>query len=417
MSTKCKRLWQRANQAWAGLEESARLILIYTLISSLGFSILQLFTNLYILSLGYQQDFLGLLLSITSLPAIALSMPVGFLANRVGSKRVLLWGRWATAGTLALFALSTSAPALIITRLLNGLAQILVNVALFPLLTQCCPPEQRTALFSGQRAFQTFASVIGSLVGGFLPNWFASLLGVGPESMLAYRGTLLVAIVFMAASALPLSRIRVGERIHARRRYPGLAIFGMLPKWGRIIAPNVLIILGASLFVPFLNVFFREEFGVSNASLGSIFAMMNLVIGLATLGGPWVVRRLGLVRAIVTLQITPLPLMVVMAFSRFLPLVLVCHWVRAAIARMSGPLASLFIMEQVSDDERSLINGLEQTANRLGSATMPYISGVIQVNYGFAPLFLGAGAIYLVASLLLYALFGGQESSALHNET
>ena len=56
--------------------------------------------------------------------------------------------------------------------------------------------------------------------------------------------------------------------------------------------------------------------------------------------------------------------------------------------------------------ERPVMSGLAQTFDRTGSSIMPYLSGLIQVRYGFAPLFIGAGSVYLISALLMYAMFG-----------
>ena len=391
---------------WADLSRDARLVLWYTVVDGIGFSIMGLFSNLYILSLGYQPDLVGLLLTVNALPAILLSLPVGLVANRLGLKRTLVIGRGGLALSLVALSLSTSQPGLIIARLLGGCAQVMVNVALYPLLTHCCEPDARPMLFSAQRAAQTLIGVIGSMVGGWLPAAFALLLVADPESALAYRSTMLFSTGFMFLALWPLSRLSDPPTVVVSpdRRSPGVR--HSLPRWGRIILPRVLVMIGAGLFVPFMNVFFKEEIGVSNAQLGTIFAMANLITGIATLGGPAVARRLGTVRAIVALRIVPLPLMLILAFSRSLPLVVLTHWARTAITRMTDPLSYLFVMEQVDEEERPVMSGLAQTFDRTGSSIMPYFSGLIQVRYGFGPLFVGAGIIYLISALLMYALFG-----------
>jgi len=51
-----------------------------------------LFFNLYILGLGYDQEFLGVLASIPSLVSTIVAIPVGVVLPRIGYKRSLLVG-------------------------------------------------------------------------------------------------------------------------------------------------------------------------------------------------------------------------------------------------------------------------------------------------------------------------------------
>ena len=395
---------------WSDLGRDAQLVLWYTAVSGIGFGITSLFSNLYILSLGYQQDFVGLLLTMNAIPAILLSLPVGFLCNRLGMKRTLVLGRIGSVLALIALSLSTGRPALIAARLLGGCAYVLLNVALFPLLTRCCGPESRAMLFSTHRATQTLASVVGSVVGGWLPAGFALLLATGPESALAYRATLLSSVAFMVLAFWPLLRLSNPPPVTVNRGPSGLDVLRSLPRWGRIITPRAVVMIGAMLFIPFMNVYFKEEIGVSNAELGTIFAVTNLIVGVALLGGPAIARRLGVVRAIVVLRLVPLPLMLILAFSRFLPVILITYWIRTAIARVTEPLSTLFVMEHVDEDEQALINGLSHTINRAGSSFMPYVSGLIQVRYGFSPLFLGAAVIYLFSAGLMHTFFGREDA-------
>jgi hypothetical protein len=109
--------------------------------------------------------------------------------------------------------------------------------------------------------------------------------------------------------------------------------------------------------------------------------------------------------------------MVILAFSRWAPLVTITHVIRTTIARTTNPLGILFVMEQADDEERSLLNAYDQTGNRLASTLMPYVSGVIQVNYGFGPLFLLAGASYLISAGLMHAFFGRAPQQATVDKT
>ena len=72
------------------LNRNIKLYLISILIFNLGLGAFQADFNLYILSMGMQPDFLGVILSLTPLVEALASIPLGFAAEKVGFKRTLV---------------------------------------------------------------------------------------------------------------------------------------------------------------------------------------------------------------------------------------------------------------------------------------------------------------------------------------
>jgi predicted MFS family arabinose efflux permease len=294
---------------------------------------------------------------------------------------------------------------------LYGCVQALTSVAMFPLVAECANADNRTQLFSAQHSTRTLVTFAGSLLGGVLPTAFAMALGVRLESAPAYRATLITGIVVMLLGLVPLFFIPDRPRKAPTRFANSWEVLRNFPQWAKVIANNALILVGASFFVPFFNVFFKEAVGVSDAVLGTIFAVASLMTGFTTLAGPYLSRRWGLAKSVVWLQLASIPFMLIMGSVRWLPAVVLAHWIRMAIVRAASPLSWSFMMGQVSEDEHGVVNGLIMTLSKVSSTIVPYVSGLLQVRYGFAPSFwLGAG-VYVIASALMYWFFVHQPDS------
>lgn len=89
----------------------ARLYLWHTAVSGISFSMYALLLNLYLYSLGYRQDFMGLINALPAVVVLALGLPAGSFADRRGYRTLLIAGVAILAASGFGLALSRSAAA------------------------------------------------------------------------------------------------------------------------------------------------------------------------------------------------------------------------------------------------------------------------------------------------------------------
>ncbi len=70
----------------------AKLFLLSTTLFGIAFSFWNLFFNLYILSSGFNTDVLGLIKAAPALAALAIGLPLGRMADRIGHRKAMLIG-------------------------------------------------------------------------------------------------------------------------------------------------------------------------------------------------------------------------------------------------------------------------------------------------------------------------------------
>ncbi|MEW5826265.1 MAG: MFS transporter [Candidatus Bipolaricaulota bacterium] len=391
----------------AGLFGSgARWYLAYTFLSGLAFGVFGLFYNLYVLSLGTSRSTLGALLAIPLLVVCSLALPAGALGRRLGYRRALLAGVAAYAAAIVGLAAFPTSLGLFGFALLLGVGQTLLDVCHAPLVAEISDERWRTRLFSTQFAVRLFASFFGSLVAGALPAAFAGAFRVGAESSAAYRGTLALSAALLAASVVPLARVRPPSPPIASSRSPHRG--QRLPKraLARLFVPQAVIGIGAGAVVPFLNVFLKTRFTLSDGTLGVLFALQAIAMGTATLLGPRLASRLGRIRALVFTQIASIPFLAVLGFVPIYPVVVVAFLARAGLMNMGHPLYSAFAMEEVDARHRATASALLVMSSQGSRALSSWWSGLLQEGPGFGPAFGLTMACYLIASLLVLSFFG-----------
>ncbi|HEC35927.1 MAG TPA: MFS transporter [Anaerolineae bacterium] len=395
-----------------GLSRNAKLYLVMTAIFGLGNGFFMLFFNLYILARGNDEAFLGLLMSLNSLSALVLGLPMGLLSDRLGRKQAMLVGLFIMVAASAVLLLSPVDWPLMMAEILLGGGNALFMATGPAFMAENATEDERATLFSLQSGLMMLVAFAGSGIGGPVPALLAGLLGVPPESATAYQVTLLMATGLTGVSLIPLLMVRERARSTERPADKQSLSLRSLPLRGdilRLLIPQLIIGLGAALLIPYLNVFFKQRFGITDTLLGMIFAISQLLMGLATLVAPMAAERWGKVRTIVFTELASLPFLMALGFAPLLPLVIGAFWLRAMLMNMGNPLYTAFAMEQAREEERGTVGAMLGLAWSVGWGIGPGISGLVQRSVGFTPLFLTTGATYLVASLLLLTFFGRVE--------
>jgi MFS family permease len=128
--------------------------------------------NFYFVSLGYTSENIGMLQSIPRLGGFLTSLPVGLLANRAGTRRVVFFSTIGIAITYLMLIVWTSLIGLSISRFLIGIFYGAIQIASTPLLIHLSSPQHETHVFAYLNVVSMGTTALGSVIGGFLP-WVA----------------------------------------------------------------------------------------------------------------------------------------------------------------------------------------------------------------------------------------------------
>ncbi len=387
-------------------QSNARLYLLYSFASGLAMGIPRLLFNYYVLSLGYDRAFLGALVAIPPLLITAAAIPVGILGGRIGYRSVLIGGALFTGASMLGISFSVSATALVLFTVCRGISRTMLQVSGAPFMAENSERSERTHLFSVQFATRTLASFFGLLLAGVLPSIFAAVLSIGAEDPTAYRASLWVGAGILAMAVVPLLRMSpvpasVKPRAHLKLR----EMFHNPGKLIRIFLPQMIIGFGAGALVPFLNVYFKTEFGLSDSVIGVLFAFQSVMMAIATLVGPIVAERLRRVRAVVLMQVLSVPFLIILGYVPILSFSTLGFLARASLMNMGNPLYTAFAMEAVSPERRPTASALMQISWQGTRGVSGIVSGQLQEGPGFSAVFPITIGCYLLASFLIYTFF------------
>ena len=395
--------WARVKQ----FSPNARLYLASIILTGAALGIYRLLFNFYVLSLNMDANVVGQLTSTSSMTALILAVPMGYLADILGRKKAFIIGGLAVCLAVGGMVIWPFKGMLFAMSILSGAAQSLSAVTMSPFLLENSGPEERTYLFSLASGAQMTASFVGNSIGGNLPSWIAARQGLLPTSSMAYAGALAIVAVVAMVGLAPFLFMKMPQLKRSERAL--FAPFAYAAKepvlLGKLILPMLVTSIGAGLLMPFMNVFFRVVYHQPDPVIGTIMAWGALAMGIGLLIAPPIADRMGKIQLVVVTQGLSIPFLALLGFAPWFWLSGMAFYVRIALMNMSGPVYQTFVMERVDPGARATVASLVSMANSFGWAFSPSISGWLQVKYGFGPVFAWVLVLYTISVYLYWKFF------------
>jgi len=356
--------------------------------------------NLYILSLGFGEDFAGTVMSVKLFVTGIISIPAGFLTSRWGPGRTLMAASAALGAGIIAIAWTSQPGLLLAGAVLIGSAMAIKAVSVPVFLVLNSSPRVRQNVFSLNFSLMMFANMAGSVSSGYLSELW-------PGSREGLSGTLLAFGLVALASAVFLAFIPRGKgSATASRSQEQLGLNSILrdKKLSRLVASHLLIGFGAGLIVPLFNVFMSNKLGASTSQIGIIMSVGQIATALGGLLVPLVVRRLGQVATVVVLRLASIPFLLIIANAPNLQLLGAAYFLRTALMNMTNPVDSSFTME-MAGEKRVAMSSLLSGMNTITRAISVLASGWIMARFSYAvPYYLTCG-LYAVTTLLFWRWF------------
>jgi predicted MFS family arabinose efflux permease len=387
---------------------NARLYLLGSFLIGFNFSSFQLLLNLYLKEVGFLEGDIGMVQSYRALGMTLIAIPAGLLLSRVRLKPLLI----VSCGLLAVFSFGlttfTQMGYLIMFGLLAGMAISFFRVASGPFYMRNSTPTERTHLFSFSFATYLLAGIIGSYLAGNLVTLIGDMTG---DIVVGYQYTLYIAIAVSLIALIPFALIRASAPSREENRIS--LTWGQLKRRGRfyikISVANALIGMGAGLIIPFLNLYFRDRFGLPPDQIGFYYILLSLGMLVGTLSGPLLTPRLGLIRTIVFTQLASIPFMLALAYTHTLYLAVPAFVIRGGLMNLGTPISTNFGMELSEKSEQGLVNALLMISWTGSWMVSVAIGGHLIENFGYTVVLNIASGLYVASSAIYYFFFARVE--------
>jgi MFS family permease len=384
----------------------ARVLLLARATRAFGDGFVSILLPLHLTQIGFSNVQIGAVATATLLGSAALTLLVGFMADRLGRQALLLRASLLMVVTGLGFALLHDFWPLLVVAFVGTLNPSSGDVSVFlptemALLPQTTSDQQRTALFARFSLTGSLVAAFGALSAG-LPAFLATRMDVPlPRAIdamfLLYAALGLVALVLYRGLSPAI------EPDHERPRKPleksrqtvfGLAALFSLDSFGSGLVVQSLLALW--LF---------QRFGLSVTAAATIFFWTGTFSAFSALAAVRIARRIGLLN---TAVFTHLPANAFLMLTPFMPtveLAVLLLMLRSAFSQMDVPVRNSYVMAVVTPEERSAAASVTAVPKSIASALGPLLSGWLFSLSVFGWPLVIAGGLKGIYDLLLFARF------------
>jgi MFS family permease len=394
-------LWSGTAWGWRRLDLSSEFwsFFVASAYYDFGFFIFFLLFNLYLLKLGYNEAFLGLVSACMMAGSVVGSLPAGIAIQRLGVRGSMIACFTVIPCLAAILSAGLPAPLLLGCAFLYGALSVLWAVLQAPAVAELTSVRNRAAGFGIICSSGIAIGVLGGGVGGRLPGWMARL---APRTsvMAQYRASLWIgcAIVLLGlVSSLKLrSRTSLSPMREWRLRRPPTEVIYFL-------AAAAVWNLGTGVFNPFFSAFF-ERLHMPVERIGLVFSLSQLGQALAILAAPLVFRATGLIRGISRMQLLSAVALACLAASGGQGTAALAYGAYMVVQNMSEPGMFTYLMDSVAEPQRGGVSALYFLVASSTQAIAAGVSGLLLRRFGYPPVLLLAAVLCAIAGVLVRLL-------------
>lgn len=388
-----------------------KLILVYCLLAGIGYGVIELIFNFYLLELGYKEDFIGKWRAISTLAVAGSSFFLGSAINRFGTWSTMVAGFILLSVSCIGMSLATTSWQLLPLAIGYGASLSYLTNPVLPFIMDHERSEQRQHASAVSLSVFSLSVMIGSLLGGITPDLFARIVpSIGAGSVNAYRAAMLAGTAIAVLALVPLflmkeprkfkrnsrSRASQSEESPAERKRTRMDIAQFALMGG-------LMSIGVGMLWPFYNVYLKSM-GSSDDQIGYIFAIAGLVGAVTGLIAPVVVARRGALNSTLLLRLSVVPFFLPLIFVPSVGVAVLAFYWRAATASVAWPIEVTFISEVLPPRARAGIFGVRSSVWNLGYAAATYVGGMLIVAHGYGPSMI-AFVLFSILSAVVYYIY------------
>jgi MFS family permease len=358
---------------------------------------------LYGLSLGMSASEIGMLVGGRSLLAVFLSIHVGVLMDRLGTRRVTLFFVWTAMALAPVFPLLPWFWPLLLVQVVNGAA---LNFAWSGSQTLIAQLAEGEAEYIGRFSFfARFGTTLTPMIAGAAWDWG----GAWPAYML---GAAWGAVLTVALLRAPEVEIAGGDGRAPRgpASFRARDVVPRLPDYVRCFALMAIPAVATTMAIIFLRtatnavqsslyVVYLNGVGLTGTSIGVLFAAIEIASGFGSLfagramrlGDPQRTMLSGTVLSIVLICLTPF-------LGGIFLLLFLAQAARGWLQGVVQPVMFSVQAKAVGRYRQGSVVGLRQTMNRLAAIVIPPVMGAIADHWGAGESFVILGSLLLLLS-------------------
>jgi len=389
------------------ISRDGKILLAARPLQSFSASFVSIFIAVYLSLVGLPLWQIGIVLTGGLLTSTLFNAITGFLADRMGRRRLLLIFGSIPILSGIIFARVTNPlvllPVVVVSTIGSRGGFGPVNMLERVILAQSCPDDRRTRMYAIRSTLNSIAVSAGSLFTGAVVLLQGRL---GLSVISSYQWMFGAYVLINGVTLLLYSLLSEASEVETdtaetkplspetRKNVLRLSLLFSVDSLGSGFITSSLV-----------SLWFFERFDLEMHVIGAIFSASSLLAATSFMLAARISERIGLINTMVyshlpsNLMTMSIPWMPNLAASSAV------YVGRSLLSQMDVPTRQSYIMAIVEPEERSRVSGLINLPRSLTSALGPSIAGFMMQFLGASLPFLVAGALKAGYDLALYFMF------------
>jgi MFS family permease len=402
------------------LSKDGKLILAARTVRTFAYGFLSVVLAIYLKLIGFDDIFIGLILTFTLVNSVIFTLIASFYADRIGRRKMLIVYAALMSISGTLFFASNNYIALITAAFIGTINVTGTETGVFLSIEQAILPqtinyiEKRNTVYALYNMVGTFAMSAGILASG-LPSILEHEFGSNQIDSIrllfvlySILGLGVLGIYFSLSKKIEIQR---STNNNSNNKIPKALKQTLSPKSKEVIGKlsglfAIDSFAGGFVIQSVISLWFFTKFGVDLTTISYIFSIAGVLTAFSFLVAAKIADKVGLINTMVFTHIPSNILLILVAFAPTLLLAIIFYLARMALSQMDVPTRQSYIVAVVKDEERTAAAGITNISRNIAQSISPSLAGYIFQSLSFlsAPFVLG-GVMKIVYDVILYFNF------------
>lgn len=385
------------------LSKNIKLFLTINLIASFAMGIFNMFVGIYLKEIGYQEQFVGNILSINTFAIAVASILSAYLIERIGRKKSFSIGFICIAIGSSFIVIVNSPVLIIIMAIINGFGMSMKITAEGMYILENTSEKERVSVFSTNfiisNAGMMSASFLGGIMSSHLDNYFTSSDAI--------KYVFLMSAILSIIALVPIYFMKEPQNLEPRSLKD--CVKGYISIFNKTVANfmiyQFLIGVGAGIIVPFFSVYLKYSMSIEDSIVGTILSISQFGCIIGGMVIPFMSVKFGKVRSVILCQLLSIPFLLSIAFQQGIIIITIAFFMRNGLMNMAMPLIQNLSMDLVDEKERTNMSSLISLSSNISRAIGIAIGGFLMENISYTVPYYFTVAFYLIAVILFSYIY------------
>lgn len=385
------------------INKNIYLFLLINILASFSMGIFNMFVGIYLKEIGYNENFVGNILSINTFSIAIASIPSAYLIEKIGRKRSFSLGFILIALGSSCIVLFKNTFLILLMSILNGSGMSMKSTAEGMYITENTKEEDRVSVFS----MNFIASNIGMMSASFLGGLLSSYMSNYFTSTQAIKYIFLMSSILSTLALIPIFFMKEPDNLSERSFKECInGYVNILNKKVMVfMVYNFFIGAGAGMVVPFFSVYLKYSMNISDGIVGTILSISQFGCILGGVIIPIISNKIGKPKAVILSQLLSIPFLISITFPQNIAFVIVAFFMRNGLMNMATPLIQNLSMEMVNEKDRTNLSSVLSLSSNVSRAIGIAIGGFMMETISYNSPYYLTIVIYLGAIVMFSYIY------------